>query len=303
MPKRALLIMGPTASGKSALALALAERIGGEIVNADLMQVYRDFRILTARPTLGGGSASAPHHLYGHVDAAELYSTGRWLADALAAIAANPRARRNADPRRRHRALLQSADARLGRHPRRRSRNARRFARTRSERRRARACTPNSRRAIRKPPRASSRTTRRASCARSKCWRRPAKASARCKPTPNPRSQRDEWRGLALTPDREALYAAINARFDEMLAPGALDEVRAFAARELDPALPAMKAHGAPALMAHLRGEITLARRRRDRPARHAPLRQAPIHLDRQPNAGLAARHGAGFGGACRAQR
>jgi tRNA dimethylallyltransferase len=71
----------------------------------------------------------------------------------------------------------------------------------------------------------------------------------------------DAWVGLALTPEREALYAAINARFDAMLAAGALDEVRAFAARKLDPALPAMKvkAHGAPALMAHLRGEITLA--------------------------------------------
>src|SRR5574338_654740 len=84
---RAFLIMGPTASGKSALALALAERIGGEIVNADSMQVYRDFRVLTARPT-PEEEAEAPHHLYGHVDASELYSTGRWLTDALAAIAA-----------------------------------------------------------------------------------------------------------------------------------------------------------------------------------------------------------------------
>ena len=83
---RAFLIMGPTASGKSALASALAERIGGEIVNADSMQVYRDFRILTARPTLEE-EAQTPHHLYGHVDAAERYSAGRWLTDALATIA------------------------------------------------------------------------------------------------------------------------------------------------------------------------------------------------------------------------
>ncbi|MCR6644042.1 MAG: hypothetical protein NVV62_05720 [Terricaulis sp.] len=69
----------------------------------------------------------------------------------------------------------------------------------------------------------------------------------------------DQWRGFALTPDREALYAAINGRFESMLAAGALDEVRAFAARDLDPALPAMKAHGAPALMAHLRGALSLA--------------------------------------------
>src|SRR5215470_1150393 len=82
---RALLLMGPTASGKSALALALAERIGGEIVNADSMQVYRDFRVLTARPT-PEEEARAPHHLYGCADAGELYSTGRWLTDALGAL-------------------------------------------------------------------------------------------------------------------------------------------------------------------------------------------------------------------------
>jgi tRNA dimethylallyltransferase len=74
-----------------------------------------------------------------------------------------------------------------------------------------------------------------------------------------PALARDAWTGLALTPEREALYAAINARFDAMLAAGAMDEVRAFAARKLDPTLPAMKAHGAPALMAHLRGEMSLA--------------------------------------------
>src|SRR5688572_32149566 len=82
---RALLLMGPTARGKSALGLALAERQGGEIVNADSMQVYRDFRILTARPT-AAEEARAPHHLYGYADAGELFSTGRWLTDALAAI-------------------------------------------------------------------------------------------------------------------------------------------------------------------------------------------------------------------------
>ena len=89
---RALLIMGPTASGKSALALALAERIGGEIVNADSMQVYRDFRVLTARPT-PEEEARAPHHLYGHVDAGELYSTGRWLARRAGGDRRDPRAR------------------------------------------------------------------------------------------------------------------------------------------------------------------------------------------------------------------
>ncbi len=75
-----MLIAGPTASGKSALALALAEQLGGTIVNADSMQVYRDLRVITARPT-PDEEARVPHRLYGHVDAAENYSVGRWLAD------------------------------------------------------------------------------------------------------------------------------------------------------------------------------------------------------------------------------
>ena len=77
---RALLIAGPTASGKSALAFALAERMDGVIINADSMQVYRDLRIITARPT-AGDEARVPHRLYGHVDAAQPYSVGHWIAD------------------------------------------------------------------------------------------------------------------------------------------------------------------------------------------------------------------------------
>src|SRR5436853_5176879 len=76
----AILIAGPTASGKSALALALAERLGGTIINADSMQVYRDLRVITARPK-PEEEARVPHRLYGHVDATENYSAGRWLAD------------------------------------------------------------------------------------------------------------------------------------------------------------------------------------------------------------------------------
>ncbi len=81
----AVLIAGPTASGKSALGLALADRLGGEVINADSMQVYGDLRIVTARPS-PDEEAQAPHHLYGHVSAAKLYSTGQWLSDAVAAI-------------------------------------------------------------------------------------------------------------------------------------------------------------------------------------------------------------------------
>ena len=85
-PKVAL-IAGPTASGKSALALALAERTGGTIINADSAQVYRDLRVLTARPS-PEEEARAPHRLFGHVDGADCgYSAVRWAAEARAAIA------------------------------------------------------------------------------------------------------------------------------------------------------------------------------------------------------------------------
>ena len=82
----AVLIAGPTASGKSALALALAEQLRGTVINADSMQVYRDLRIITARPT-PVEIARVPHLLYGHVDAAENYSVGRWCIDAAGALA------------------------------------------------------------------------------------------------------------------------------------------------------------------------------------------------------------------------
>jgi len=82
----AVLIAGPTASGKSAVALALAERLGGMIVNTDSMQVYREARILTARPSIED-EARAPHMLYGHVGVREPYSVGRYQEDAAKALA------------------------------------------------------------------------------------------------------------------------------------------------------------------------------------------------------------------------
>lgn len=83
-PKVAL-IAGPTASGKSALALALAKRTGGTIINADSAQVYRDLRILSARPS-PAEEAQAPHRLFGHVDGADDYSAAQWASEAAAAI-------------------------------------------------------------------------------------------------------------------------------------------------------------------------------------------------------------------------
>lgn len=254
---RALLIMGPTASGKSALALALARRIGGEIVNADSMQVYRDFRVLTARPS-AEEEALAPHHLYGHVGAGELYSTGRWLNDALAAIT---------DIRERgaipilvggtglyFKALTEGLAEMPAVDP-----EARAELRERAQREGAAALhaelaqlDPHT--AARLTPNDAPRILRAL-----EVWRSAGASIAELQAATRPALTRDEWAGLALTPERAGLYAAIDARFDAMLAHGVLDEVRAFEAHKLDPALPAMKAHGAPALMAHLRGEISLA--------------------------------------------
>jgi tRNA dimethylallyltransferase len=248
--------MGPTASGKTALGLALARRIGGEIVNADSMQVYADFRILTARPTRAE-EAQTPHHLYGHVDAGAPYSTGRWLQEALAAIAAIEARRRTpilvggsglyftaltrgladipaADPllraELRARAATEGAPALHGELARRDPLTAARLE-------------PNDAPRILRALEVLQTTGESISSLHAKT--RPALAPER-------------WRGVALTPDRGALYAAIESRFDDMLAAGALEEVQAVAARNLDPSLPAMKAHGAPALTAHLQGALSL---------------------------------------------
>src|SRR6201998_932647 len=91
--ERIILIAGSNASGKAALALRLAERRAGVIINADSMQVYRDLRIITARPT-PADEARAPHLLYGHVDAAENYSAGRWCAEIADTLAMTERDRR-----------------------------------------------------------------------------------------------------------------------------------------------------------------------------------------------------------------
>src|SRR5262249_9087678 len=92
-PPAAILLAGPTASGKSSLALKLAQGLGGVIINADSMQVYRDLRIITARPTPAEEQA-VPHRLYGHIDVAENYSVGRWCVDAAAALEEAERAGR-----------------------------------------------------------------------------------------------------------------------------------------------------------------------------------------------------------------
>ncbi|MGQ0531440.1 MAG: tRNA (adenosine(37)-N6)-dimethylallyltransferase MiaA [Caulobacteraceae bacterium] len=253
---RALLIMGPTASGKSALALALAERIGGEIVNADSMQVYCDFRILTARPT-PEEEVRVPHHLYGHVDAAERYSTGRWLTGAMAAIAQINACGKTAilvgGTGLYFKSLTQGLAEMPSADPETRAALTERAAKEGAPVLHAELMRLDPQTAERLEPNDALRIIRALELLETT-----GESISALQANTTPALAADDWRGLALTPDREALYADINARFEKMLAAGALEEVRAFAARKLDATLPAVKAHGAPALSAYLRGELTL---------------------------------------------
>jgi tRNA dimethylallyltransferase len=254
---KAVLIAGPTASGKSALALELAQKTGGVIVNSDSMQVYRDLRIITARPT-PEEEARVPHRLYGHVDAAVNFSAGSWVADA-GAVLAEARAQQRmpifvGGSGLYFKALTRGlsavppvpADVREG-------------VRARLERDGVEALHAElSKRdpvsAERLKPRDRTRIARALEVVEATGrsltdWHRDGLP---------PLLPPGEYTALFLAPDRDALYARIDARFGAMLQAGALQEVAALAARRLDPLLPAMKAHGVPALIRHIRGEIGL---------------------------------------------
>ena len=268
------LIAGPTASGKSALALALAERTGGIVVNADSMQVYGDLRMITARPT-PVEEGRVPHRLYGHVDAAVNYSTGRYVADAagaldearrgdkpaifvggtglyfkaltagLAAVPPIPLDIRDAVRARLAQGGAAALHAELQRH----------------DPRAAARLNVNDRTRIARALEVVEATGR--SILDWQTEGMPALIDAEA-----PR--------VFIAPERATLYARIDARFDAMLAAGALDEVRKLAARRLDPLLPAMKAHGVPWLIRHLAGEISLdaAAQEAKKDTRHYAKRQ-----------------------------
>lgn len=249
-----VLIAGPTASGKSAAALALAQATGGEIVNADAMQVYRDLLILTARPG-PADAAAAPHHLFGHVDAAERYSTGRWARAARAAIADITGRGRTAIVVGGTGLYFRALEGGLAEIPEIpetvRADVAARLAALGPAAFRAELLAVDPGMAALDP------------ADRQRHIRAFEVFAATGKPLS---AWQAEGRGegvlasarLIIEPPRAALYARIEQRFDAMMAAGALDEARGLAARRLDPALPAMKAVGAAELMAHLRGEISL---------------------------------------------
>jgi tRNA dimethylallyltransferase len=254
---QAVLIAGPTASGKSALALAVAEKLDGVIINADSMQVYRDLRVITARPA-PEEEARVPHRLYGGVDAAENYSVGRWCRDAgevlaearaqgrlpifvggtglyfkalttgLAAVPAIP-----AEVRAAVRMRIRSAGA-----------PALHTELMELDPGTARRVTANDRSRISRALEVVLATGRPLSD-----WHREGLP---------PLIETSRAVKVFLTCERGELVRRIETRFAGMLAAGALAEVRALNQRNLDSALPAMKAHGVPWLIRHLAGEISL---------------------------------------------
>ncbi|WP_257166864.1 tRNA (adenosine(37)-N6)-dimethylallyltransferase MiaA [Bradyrhizobium sp. SRS-191] len=253
---KAVLIAGPTASGKSALAMELAQKAGGVVINTDSMQVYRDLRVLTARPT-AEEEAAVPHRLYGHVDAAVNYSAGHYVRDAKAVLD---------DARRDGRMPLFIGGTGLYFKALVRGLSAvppvpdevREAVRERLERDGVEAL--HAKLAQRDPGAAARLNVRdRTRVARAleviEATGRPL-ADWHAETTP-PLLPERSYQGVFIAPERETLYARIDARFEVMLEAGALAEVERLAARRLDPLLPAMKAHGVPALIRYIRGEIT----------------------------------------------
>jgi tRNA dimethylallyltransferase len=255
---KAVLIAGPTASGKSALALELARETGGVIINADSMQVYHDLRVLTARPT-PEEEAQVPHRLYGHIDAGVNFSAGSWVADAanvLAEVRGQNRLPIFAGGSGLYfKALTRGLSAVPPIPPEVRDGVRARLERNGVEAMHAELARRDPAAAERLKPRDRARIARaleviEATSRSLTDWHRDGLP---------PLLPQTHFRALFLAPDRDQLYARIDARFDAMLKAGALEEVAALAARRLDPLLPAMKAHGVPALIRHLGGEIGLA--------------------------------------------
>ena len=255
--KQAVLIAGPTASGKSALALALAEKIGGVIVNADSMQVYRDLRIITARPS-ADEEDRVPHRLYGDVDAGENYSVGRWcrdVGDVLADIASQGRIPILVGGTGLYFKALTAGLAAVPPVP----PEIRAQVRERLASEGAAALHVE---LMQRDP----QTARRLMVNdRSRICRALEVVLATGRSLTD--WHRDGMQALVdpkrsvkifLTCERKELLARIEARFATMVKAGALDEVGALAARKLDSWLPVMKAHGVPWLIRHLNGEISL---------------------------------------------
>jgi len=254
--KPAILIHGPTASGKSALSVALAKRVDGEVINADSMQVYRDLRVISARPA-ASEMDGVEHHLFGHVAASERYSTGKWLEDIKPVISKVQR--RGKVPiviggtGLYHLALIEGLsdippipeDIRAG---------VIELHKT--------GGVPALREKLEQVDRETAERLGEGDKQRLsralEVWLATGKSIASF----HGKKGRSilgpgEWMGVALTPVRAKLYARIDRRFEGMLMEGAMEEARGLAGQNLPEDLPAMKAHGIPWLLEYLRGDLS----------------------------------------------
>ncbi len=256
----AVLVAGPTCSGKSALALDLAEALRGTIVNADSMQVYRELRILTARPTEAEERA-VPHALYGVRPAALAGDAAWWRGKALAAMADAVNAGRLpivCGGTGLYFAALTEGLAHIpypGDAARQQARSLLRDAGAEALHEKLRRADPET--AGRLHPSDGQRIAR--------AWEVYAgtgKGLAAWQSGEHQPPAPYRFVAALLDPPRDALRKAIAARFDAMLEAGAMAEVRALLAQKLPPSLPAMRAHGVPELSAFDRGEMTLAEAR-----------------------------------------
>ncbi len=250
-----VVVAGPTASGKSALALAIAEQFSGLVVNADSMQVYRELAILTARPG-PAALAAVPHRLYGILPAAERCSVGRWRELALGAIAAEPdRLAVVTGGTGLYLRALSSGLAPVPEIPDEvLARGQDRLKVLGSEGLHHELSSFDPEMAARLAPGDSQRLLR-AWCVYQATGRSLAAWQGETGPaSPGPTLV------IALIPPRAELYSACDARFSAMLAAGALGEVEALLALGLDPSLPAMKAVGVRELAEVLGGRLALAK-------------------------------------------
>ena len=256
LPPPVVVIAGPTASGKSALAAGLAERLDGVVINADALQCYRDLEILTARPD-PAICAQVPHRLYGVLDAAERGSAGRWREQALGEIAAATAAGRLPIVVGGTGLYIRALTEGLAPFPEIpeevRSEAVRLHRVLGGEQFRQRLAVIDPAAAGRLAAGDSQRLVRAYAVVRATgrpvaAWRAEPAAAAPYR-----------FATILLSPPREVIYAAGNARFAAMVERGGLGEATALLRRGLDPGLPAMKAVGLPELFDHLRGEMPLA--------------------------------------------
>ena len=251
-----LLLAGPTASGKSALSLHAARALDGEVINADSMQVYDGLGVITARPE-PHEMAGVPHHLFGVIDPSERCSVGAWAKLAIQAV-------RDITGRGKRvvfvggtglyfKALMDGLAPTPDVPQAISDEVAALYERGGLEALRAEADALDPVGAARIEAGDRQRLMRLIAVART-AGRPLSEIQAETRPLIDLK----RCLGVVIAPDREALYARIEARFDQMVAHGALEEARAIAERRLSPDLPAMKAVGLPPLIAHVQGRMEL---------------------------------------------